>query len=219
MKPTICLLLATWCLSSLHANDKNKIELNAPIPLEYLNEPGVIYLDQSVDYIIAEKKIYSTIGITFILNSAIKSQASIKEKEIGQEQLFANDSVLLPSMVISAYKRQLDEKNILLAADQALAKYTMAIKIYDHGFHWASSSTAGMFIRTKIELSDKNGEVVWEQYYCMDKKEAKIPHNRGAINMNKSIDKLIADYNKDPELLENTYRQIVDFLPPKMFED
>jgi hypothetical protein len=210
----LLLYLVLFIAANTYAQDK-KLAINDPLPANYLDDVGKIFVNDEVVFIDSLKRIYSTYGMTFVLNSAIKWQNSLKEEELKKEKVFENDSVLLPGIVWNAYSNYFLKKNLLFANSLEEANYILNIKILDYGFHWASSSTAGMFVRTKIELVDANGTVVWEQHYCMDKKEAKSPHDRGAINMQKCIDKLITDYEKDPELLEITYKQIVGFLPPK----
>ena len=66
--------------------------------------------------------------------------------------------------------------------------YKLKTYLYDHGFHWATNSAAGMFVRTKIEIVSLNGDIEWEQYYTMTKDEAKSTYSRSALNMYKGME-------------------------------
>ena len=193
----------------------NNFSVNEAFPKEFLNKSEEIYFDKNIGFTDTIKQIFTTYGASFVLHAIIENQVEIKENEISKEDVFKNDIIELPKIILDRYEELFSRKNLKFAENKNSSAYTLVIKIHDHGFHWATSSAAGLFIRTKAELISSNGEIVWEQYYMMDKKEAKIPYNCKAMNMNKAIDNNIEDFEKDPDLLTTTYEQIADFLVAK----
>lgn len=199
-------------------------EANNPLPLEYLEGDKKIYLDDKIEFINSRFIIFAQIyGVpdfalgAIIVNEA-ENQQRIKEDEIAKEIPYESDSILINEVVYSSYFKVLEPHSSLVTTEEN-ADYILSIKIYDHGFHWASSSALGVFIRIVVELKSADEEVLWSQFYHLDKQEAKIPHNRGGMTLNKCADKLLADYKKDPELLKYTYEQISTFLAAKLFQE
>ncbi len=214
-KSLACLCIVMIITSNSYSQGK-KIQVNSPLPTEYANKTEIIFLNKTVEYITSRKVIFSTGGTTLLLHAAVNNQIRKKQDQLAKEKIFEKDTVTLPQIVINSYTEYFGANNITFSTNLEEAKYVMNIKIYDHGFHWATSSAAGMFVRTKIELINTSGDIVWEQFYTVNKTEKKISHNRKAINMYMAIDKLVADYEKDPVLLETTYKQVIGFLPPKL---
>lgn len=189
---------------------------NEPIPAAFIDNSAKIYLEENIAFLNARKQIYTTYGASFVLHAVIESQVDKKEDEISAEKVFEHDAKRLSNILLSKYKDLFSHHHIEFAKDKDHSDYTLTIKVFDHGFHWATNSAAGMFVRLKAELLSVDGKTVWEQYYMMDKNEAKIPYHCKAINMNKAIDKLIADFEKEPGLLVTTYEQISGLLAAKL---
>jgi hypothetical protein len=196
-----------------------KLPVNEPLPKEFLEKSNQIYFEKSIDFIDSGKQIYTTYGTTFLLHALVESQVAVKEREIAKMAVFKNDLVELPKILVQKYEEQFAHSNIAFAEDKEKSSYKLVIKVFDHGFHWATSSAAGLFIRTKVELVSSEGETVWEQYYLMDKKEAKVPFNCKGMNMNRAIDKNIENFEKNSGLLYQTYNQIAGFLAAKLIPD
>jgi hypothetical protein len=194
---------------------KKTIKGNDPLPSEYAGKLDKIYLSREIKTVAPGMLVSAkTPMVGLVLSSLAQKSQGIKEKEIAKSKALENDSATLVDIVSKVYSREL--KDAGMAMEQGNTEYTLNVMVFDHGFTWATSSKAGVFIRIKTELLSADGNVLWEQLYYMEKGEAKQLHNQGAINLNKSVDKLIRDYEKDPELLPKTYEQICNMLAVKL---
>ena len=205
-------LLIIFLITGINVSAQKNLPANEPIPASFISNAEKIYLEENIAFINARKQIYTTYGASFVLHAVIESQVDKKEDEISAEKVFENDNILLSNILLNKYKELFSNHHLEFAKDKDHSAYTLTIKVFDHGFHWATNSAAGLFVRLKVELVSADGKTVWEQYYMMDKNEAKIPYHCKAVNMNKAIDKLIAEFEKDPGLLVTTYEQISGFL-------
>lgn len=207
-------LLVLFTISAASTQAQKKIKINEPIPKEYTDK---IYLNNKIDFVTPGVIILAnTHAPSFVLNALAKKQQRIKEEKIAKEKVFENDSVL----VIKAIKKEifsvLKEKGIQSGKKNDQTKHILNLKVYDHGFHWASSSAAGIFLRVQAEITSLDGEKLWSMVYTMTKDEAKTTHKRGGMTLNKCIDKCIADFEKKPELLSETYQLIAGYLAEKI---
>ena len=217
MKANVLLILFISAgLNVLAQKGVKNLPANEPIPQEFINKSKEIYFNKNIEFIDSEKQIYTTYGSSFVVHALIENQVEIKEEEVSKEKIFENDTIRIPEIMLKKYEDLFSKGNIEFAESKEKSSHTLTIKVFDHGFHWATSSAAGVFIRTKAELISSDGTTIWEQYYTMDKNEAKVPYNCKAINMNKAIDKLIDSFEENPDLLVTTYEQITGFLAAKI---
>jgi len=211
----LVILIACFTATNIVAQN-DKIEANKPLPSEYIAKADKIYLNREIGTITPGMQVVAKpYCVGPVLRSMIRKNADIKEGEIAKTKALANDSATLVNTVREVYLKELTKAGI--KTEQSDTEYTLNIKIFDHGFTWATSSKAGVFLRIKAELLSAEGNVIWDQIYMMEKNEAKQLHNQGAINLNKSIDKLLSDYEKDTGLLKRTYEQICNMLVVKLF--
>lgn len=216
VKITCCLVLICSTVTRVSAQE---LEANHPLPKQFIEGEKTIWLNNEVNFVTPGVKIFAPItGQAFVLHGVAYSQQELKEIEIAKSVAMQNDSVIVGQAVYTNYSEVLDQLNANRASDKQSADYILNVNVYDHGFHWATSSAGGIFVRTQAEIITQDGEQLWTQLYHLTKKEAKIPHNQKAMMFNKCVDKLLVDYENNPNLLPESYDIICGFLAANMAE-